>query len=62
MVCKDLDIVLIRHLTTGGVEKHSERRYGRTLNASEDWTVHCSQWEHGFVHSHRAMIIVVTVG
>ena len=47
MVCKDSGILLIRHLTTRGVEKHSERGYGRTLNAAENWTIHCSLWEHG---------------
>ena len=34
--CKNLGMVLIRHLTTEGVEKHSERGYGRTLNAFEN--------------------------
>ena len=47
MVCKDSGILLIRHLTTRGVEKHSEHGLGRALNASKNWTVHCSLWEHG---------------
>ena len=47
MVCKDSDILLIRHLMTLGVKKYSERGYGRTLNVTENWTVHCSLWEHG---------------